>query len=195
MSGSVRRLMVGVAVAAAVVTLAADVKVKTDHDKQADFTLLRTYTWLPTPPFTMNMAPEARDERFEREALDAPIRASADNVLRAKKFTVAEPSAAPDFFIVYYVTVGVGMNAEVLGEHYGYLTGWGSPLMGTTATQSLRVIEHGTLVMDVLRGDRSTAIWRGTATGAVDRTRSGEQRLRALDGAVKKLLAKFPPKR
>lgn len=179
-----------------VVTLAAaDIKVKTEYDKKADFASLRTYTWLPTPPYTTTLAPQARDERFERERLDEPIRAAMDRALIAKKFTIAEPESSPDFYIVYYAAMGVGMNASVLGEHYAYLTGWGSPLMGTTATQSFQVIEEGTIVVDVLRGDRTVAIWRGQATGAIDRTRTVEQRLRTIDEAVRKLFAKFPPRR
>ena len=188
-------LIVACAIATAIATRAADVKVKTEHDRNADFSSLRTYTWLPTPPYTMGMAPGARDERFEREALDAPIRAAVDGVLRSKQFSVADQASEPDFYIVYYAAVGVGMNTSVLGEHYAYLTGWGSPLPGATATQSYRVVEQGTLVVDILRRDRSVAIWRGTATGAVDRTRNTEQRLRNIDAAVKKMLAKFPPRR
>lgn len=178
-----------------VLLAAADIKVKTEYDRKADFASLRTYTWLPTPPYTTTMAPQARDERFERETLDEPIRAAMDRVLISKHFTFAEPGSSPDFYIVYYAAMGVGMNTSVLGEHYAYLTGWGSPLPGTTATQSFRVIEEGTIVVDILRGDRTIAIWRGQATGAVDRTRTVEQRLRNIEEAAKKLFAKFPPKR
>lgn len=174
---------------------AAGVKVKTEHDRTADFASLRSYGWLPTPPYTINIAPEARDDRFERDALDAPIRAAIDRVLASKRFSGAAPGAEPDFHIVYYAALGIGMNADVLGQHYAYLTGWGSPFVGATPTTALRVIEEGTLVVDILRRDRTTAIWRGTATGAVDRSRKQDERLRTIDDAVKKLFAKFPPRR
>jgi hypothetical protein len=191
-----RRLVTAAGSAAMVVTLAAaDIKVKTEYDREADFASLRTYTWLPTPSYTTTMAPHAPDERFERERLDEPIRAAVDRVLIAKHLPASEPGSSPDFYIVYYAAMGVGMNTSVLGEHYAYLTGWGSPLPGTTATQSFRVIEEGTIVVDILRGDRTVAIWRGQATGAVDRTRTVEQRLRTIEEAARKLFAKFPPKR
>jgi hypothetical protein len=182
--------------AAVVAELAgADIKISTNHDRKADFTALRSYEWLPTPPYTSQIAPSARDERLEREALDEPIRAAVDAVLASKGFTVAESGAQPDFLVVYYAAFGIGMNEELLGAHYEYLTGWGSPFAGATATQSLHIIEQGTLVIDILRRDRSVAIWRGTATGAVDRTRTQEQRLRTIAEAVKKVFARFPPKR
>ena len=86
-----------VASAVTVGTLAtADVMVKTEYDTKGDFTSLRTYTWLPTPPYTTTMAPQARDERFERDTLDEPIRAAVDRVLSVKRFTFAEPDASPD---------------------------------------------------------------------------------------------------
>jgi hypothetical protein len=174
---------------------AADVKIKTEYDRTADFVSLHSYRWLPTPPYTIGMAPEARDERLERDALDAPIRSAIDKVLGGKRFSVAEGASEPDFHIVYYAAVGVGMNADVLGAHYTYLTGWGSPLLGATPTTSLRVIEQGTIVVDILRRDRTTAIWRATATGAIDRSRNRQQRLRTIEEAAKKMFARFPPKR
>jgi hypothetical protein len=52
---------------------AASVKVRVEHDRTADFLSLRSYRWLPTPPNTMNIAPDACDERFAIDALDVPI--------------------------------------------------------------------------------------------------------------------------
>lgn len=136
-------LVLGICHAAASIPLdAAGVKVKTEHDRSADFASLRSYRWLPTPPYTIGIAPEARDHRLERDALDGPIK-----------------------------------------------------VVGATPTTSLRVIEEGTLVVDVLRRDRITAIWHATATGALDRSRNQEQRLRTIDEAVKKMFAPFPPRR
>ena len=187
-------LVLGICHAAASIPLdAAGVTVKTEYDRSAEFASLRSYRWLPTPPYTI--APEARDHRLERDALDGPIKAAIDKVLAGKRFTVVEGSSESDFHVVYYAAVGIGMNADVLGAHYTYLTGWGSPFVGATPTTSLRVIEEGTLVVDVRRRDRTTAIWRATATGAIDRSRNQEQRLRTIDEAVKKMFAPFPPRR
>jgi uncharacterized protein DUF4136 len=189
-------VLASIAVAMAVVGLdAAGIKVETEHDRKADFASLRSYAWLPTPPYVSQVAPDARDPRLAEEALDEPIRAAVDRVLAGKGFAASADAAGPDFHVVYYAAFGIGMNASVLGEHYGYLTGWGSPLLGTTATTSLRVLEEGTLVVDILRRDRTAAIWRGTATGAVDRSRTRKQRLNTIETAVRKMFAKFPSRR
>src|SRR5688500_13062515 len=94
---------------------AADVKVKTEHDRAADFASLHPYRWLPTPPYAIGMAPEARDERLERDVLDGSIRTAVDKVLAGKRFSVAEGTSDPDFHIVYYAAVGIGVNADVVG--------------------------------------------------------------------------------
>jgi hypothetical protein len=175
--------------------VAERLKVSVEHDEKTDFSTLRTYEWLPTPPYKIAVAPQARDARFEREALDGPIRAAVDAALGARRFTPAAPGSTADVLVVYYVALGASMSTDVLGSHYAYVTGWSTGLPAATPTTSLRVIEEGTLVVDILRGDRSTAIWRGTARGAVDRARTQEQRLRAIDEAVAKMMAKFPPRR
>src|SRR5215204_1582782 len=111
-------LLLGFVHAMSMTTLGADMKVTTEHDRMADFAVLHSYDWLPTPPYTMNMAPEARDERLQRDALDEPIRAAIDKALAGKRFSAAASPSEPDIHVVYYATVGIGMNAEVLGQHY-----------------------------------------------------------------------------
>lgn len=171
---------------------AADVKVKTEYDRSADFTAVRSYAWLPTPPYRTHVAPEADDRFLAQDTLDAPIHAAIDRALAAKGLAPAT-SGAPDCFLVYYAAFGMDINASVMGENYAYITGWGSPLLGATPTTSLRVIEQGTLVLDMLNRDKKVAIWRGTATGAVDRDRTDEQRRRVLDEAAQKMFKNFPP--
>jgi hypothetical protein len=174
---------------------AVSMKVTTEYDRTATFASLRTYGWLPTPPYMHAVAPDARDPRLLQEALDEPIRGAVDRILAAKRLTPAAPDAPADCYVVYYVAFGVGMNSDVLGAHYGYLTGWGSPFLGATPTTSLKVIEQGTLIVDILNRDKSTAIWRGKATGAVDHLRTGDERQRTIDTAVLKMFKRFPPKR
>lgn len=171
---------------------AASIKVSTERDKTADFASLRTYRWLPTPPYMNNLHPETRDARFTEDVLDAPIRAAIDRALAGRRYTPAAEGSNPDFYVLYYAAFGVGMNADVLGQHYGYLTGWGSPIIGATPTTTLQIYEQGTLIVDVLRSDRTTAIWRGSATGAVDRGRTEIERRHTIEDAAKKLFSKFP---
>lgn len=196
MMGRPLRPVVACLLACAIVAAleAADVKVKTDYDTSADFSALRSYVWLPTPPYRTQTSPTVKDNFVAPEVIDAPIRAAIDRQLAAKGLMLTT-SDHPDCFLVYYAAFGVDIDASVLGENYAYITGWGSPFLGATPTTSLRVIEQGTLVLDMLNRDRKVAIWRGTATGAIDRDRTDAQRKQTLDEAVEKMFKDFPPEK
>lgn len=166
----------------------APVRVTTDRDPKADFAQLSTYRWLPTPPYLTPS--DARDPRLAQEALDEPIRAAVDRALGDKRFKRAASTKLPDFHVLYYAAFSTGLDANVLGAYYGYLTGWGSPVLATPGPPPR--LDEGTLVIDILRSDRAVAIWRGTATGTVDRTRTNQERRRTIDTAVAEMFATFP---
>lgn len=172
---------------------AAGVKVKTEFDRSANFSALRSYSWLPTPPYRTQVSPEAGDRFLSAEVIDTPFRTTVDQALAAKGLKPAPEGTVPDCFLVYYAAFGTTINANVLGEHYAYLTGWGAPQVGATPTTALRVLEQGTVVLDMLDRDKKVAIWRATATGAVDRDQTGQQRAKRLKEAVADMFKKFPP--
>jgi hypothetical protein len=187
-------VLVGViGVVAITVVETAGVKVKTEYDRTADFSGLRSYSWLATPPYRTQISPEAQDRFLSADLIDAPLRATVDRALAAKGLKLAADGAMADCFLVYYAAFGATINANVLGEHYAYLTGWGSPQVGGTPTTALRVIEQGTIVLDMLNREKKVAIWRATATGAVDRDQTDQERQKRMTGAVSDMFKKFPP--
>jgi hypothetical protein len=186
-------LLCAVGLLTAAVVQAAGVKVKTEYDRNAAFPALRSYSWLPTPPYQTQTSPDAKDRFLSPELIDAPLRATVDQALAAKGLKLVPEGSTPDCFLVYYAAFGVAINANVLGEHYAYITGWGSPFIGGTPTTALRVLEQGTVVLDMLNREKKVAIWRATATGAVDRDQTDQQRARRLKEAVGDMFKKFPP--
>jgi len=186
-------LLFTVGVMALTVVQAAGVKVKTEYDRTAAFPALQSYSWLPTPPYLTQVSPEVGDRFLSADVIDTPFRASVDQALAAKGLKPAPEGATPDCFLVYYAAFGTTINANVLGEHYAYITGWGSPQVGATPTTALRVLEQGTVVLYMLDRDKKKAIWRATATGAVDRDQTGPQRAKRLKEAVADMFKKFPP--
>ena len=134
-------------VVSGLVVAGAPVRVTTDRDPKADFSQLATYRWLPTPPY---LTPhDARDPGLVQEALDEPIRAAVDRALGDKRFKRAASTKQPDFHVLYYAAFSTGMDANVLGAYYGYLTGWGSPVLATPGPPPR--LDEGTLVIDILR--------------------------------------------
>jgi len=55
--------------------------------------------------------------------------------------------------------------------------------------------EEGSLVLDVIDPAQSELVWRGTASKAIDRSWTPEERETEVREAVRALLAEFPPKK
>ena len=191
-AGSRAFVMALLVVAAAAALEAAKIKVEARRE-QVDFSAIKTYVWLPSPPPTAEVAPGVmRDPRVIQKELEPTILSTADRELAAHGWKRVEGPGA-DVQIVYYLSQGVGFNASTVGQYYQYATGYAlivSPLLAPT--ESVKVIEEGTLIIDVVQ-DRK-AIWRGTAKGTINRDNSDEKRLKNVADAVKKLIAKLPAK-
>jgi hypothetical protein len=177
--------------AAAATLEAAKIKVEAKREN-VDFSTIKTYMWLPSPPPKTEIAPGvARDPMAVQKELEPTIMQTADRELAAHGWKRVESGA--DVQVVYYLAQGVGFNASNLGEYYQYATGYAlvvSPLI--SPTDHITVMEEGTLIIDVVQ-DRK-AIWRGTATTTIDRDNSDEKRMKRLIEAVTKLIGKLPAK-
>jgi hypothetical protein len=184
------------AIATALAVAAVDAgKIKVEARREnVDFSTIKTYVWLPSPPPKMDgVAPGVmRDPVAIQKELEPTIIATADRELAAHGWKRVEGPGA-DVQVVYYLAHGVGFNASNVGEYYQYATGYAlivSPLIAPT--ESVKVMEEGTLIVDVVQ-DRK-AIWRGTASTTIDRDHSDEQRMKTVTDAVKKLIDKLPKK-
>jgi hypothetical protein len=192
--GSTRAWLIVLALAAAGATLDAG-KIKVEaHRENVDFSTIKTYVWLPSPPPKMDaVAPGVmRDPVAIQKELEPTILATADKELAAHGWKRMDGPGA-DVQVVYYLAHGVGFNASNVGEYYQYATGYAlivSPLIAPT--ESVKVMEEGTLIIDVVQ-DRK-AIWRGTASTTINRDNSDEKRIQTVVDAVKKLIDKLPKK-
>lgn len=187
-----RTWIVALGVLAAAATLEAG-KIKVEVRREnIDFSTIKTYMWLPSPPPTAQIAPGvARDPAAVQKAFEPTILQTADREFRAHGWKRVESGA--DVQVVYYIAQGVGFNASNLGDYYQYATGYAlivSPLIAPT--DYVKVMEEGTLIIDVVQ-DRK-AVWRGTATTTINRDNSDEKALKTVADAVKKLIDKLPPK-
>jgi hypothetical protein len=80
-------------------------------------------------------------------------------------------------------------------DTYGYGAGswWGGYWGGGMTTTTVRTYTEGTLILDVIDGERNELIWRGSASKTIDEMDSPEQREKTVQEAVGKLLKDFPP--
>ena len=186
-------LVVPVALCAgATVVMAARIGIEVHHDPKANFAAIASYTWLPSPPPTTDVAPGTmRDPLTVQRELEPIIVGAVDAQLQKRR--IQKRATGGDVRVVYYLSHGTSINASTLGSYYSYAAEFYVYLPpGGGATTSVRVIEEGSLVIDVVDDDR--AIWRGTASASINRENDDAKRYKLIRDAVKKLFDRWPKK-
>jgi hypothetical protein len=157
-------------------------KTSFDYDKTADLSSYKTYA--------------LKDGTKVGDPLvDSRITAAIEAELAAKGMTKKEVS--PDVVVVYHVAFDKQKDITAYSTGggyggYGYRYGGGWP---TTTDVRVNEITVGTLVIDVADTAKNAVVWRGMGVREVDTQAKAEKRDKNISGAVKKILANFPPKK
>ena len=162
------------------------IKVNSDYDPSADFSQMRTWSWLPD-------AGKSGDPRLDNALIDSRIRTAVKSELDAKGYTLAT-SGTPDFQVAYHVSIEGKLDVDTVyhgGGGYGragrYGGGWGY------AETRVREYDEGTLLIDVLQSGSGALLWRGSGVATVREESTPEKRTKRINAAVKKILERFPP--
>jgi Domain of unknown function (DUF4136) len=170
-------------------TVGARVDVSVDFDKKFDFKRVKTWGWTPGQPGEVKMArtkddnPEAARQRAE------PIILDAVNGEMGRRGLQASPSA-PDLTITYYLLLSTNMSTQTIGQFLPGTVAWGLPPM-TGATQSIKMMNRGSLVLDLSAANN--VVWRGVAHADIKFDADDKRREALLREAVRDLLRKYPP--
>lgn len=154
-----------------------------DYDTAADFTVLKTFDWMPA---TGNAAGD--------ELLVKKIRNTVNTQLQAKGRNPAADN--PDFLIgmslsgktVNSGSVGVGVSVGIPVGRAGRLSVGGGKSKAKEKTE-------GTLVMDFVDAKTKSLVWRATFTDAVNPSATPEQKQQKIDGVIAAMLEQFPPRK
>jgi hypothetical protein len=194
MTQSIRRavtVLAGVALAAA--SLEAGVKVKVAYDKAFNFATVRTFAWHPDGAGEVKVLSTIGDDPVQlNQTLEPMITPVIEREL-AKRGLVKDASGQPDLYLHYYLLIGPESESQYRGQFIGGVPAWGLPDFEMTTT-SLKVAEHGTLVLDISSVAGRVTVWRGIASTEVHRQRTAAQRQQRFDEAGRELFKKFPPK-
>ncbi len=172
----------------------AKVKVRSDYDKTYDFASVRTWTWDPQNAGEVKMMltpdddPEAVRQRFE-----PTIRQAVEQELSRRGLTQTTPEQA-DLRVMYYVLISLGSSAQEVGQFLPAVAAWGLPPL-PAATTSLRMIEQGSLVIDMIAPRLKSVVWRGIAQAEIHRERTDPERQERIREALRDMLGKYPPKK
>lgn len=171
-------------------TVLARVDVKIDFDKSFNFKSVRTWGWAPDGVGEVKMArtqtdnPEAMQKRVEPTIVEAVTAAMTRAGLQ-------HAASNPDVTVRYFLLLTTNMQAQTVGQFLPGTLEWGLPLF-PQATQSMKVLNHGALVLDL--SGKGNVVWRGVAQAEIKMDLTEQKRHEKLREGVNDLLKRYPPK-
>jgi hypothetical protein len=166
----------------------ARVDVHIDFDEKFDFTKVKTWAW--TAGYgEVKMARTKDDDPDAIRKQAEPIIVEAVTAEVGKKLQTV--TASPDLQVTYYLLLTTNMNAQVIGQFLPAQTAWGLPPF-LAATQSLEVMNQGSLVLDL--SANSHVVWRGIAQAKIKMDADRKKREDLIREAARDLMNRYPPK-
>ena len=166
-------LSLGITILSAV-TLVAE-QVKTDYDRNADFSRYKTYTW--------------QNVHTKDPLLVDRIKAAVNSALAAKGWTQVESDA--DICIMAMEMTDEHRTLNTYYDNFGGGWGWRRGGGFATATTTEDTYTVGTLVVDLFDTGTRRLVWRGSASDTI--SAKSDRNIRKLDTSVQKMFEHFPP--
>lgn len=163
-------------------------QIKSDYDKEADFSKYKTYTfegWQDNSDKILNDFDKKRIlDSFKKELSAKGMEAVAtDGDVMITLFIVVNQKTST----TAYTDFNGGMG-------YGGRWGWGYGGMGmATTTYTESDYNEGTLVIDMYDSGSKQLVWQGVMTSTV--TENPKKREKTIPKKVKKLMKRYPPKK
>jgi len=153
------------------------VTVSTDYDPAANFNQYKTFTVMPLEQFKNNTITADR------------IKAAITQALQARGLQPGPDTADLQINVLAKLSKETQMTSTGGGYGgWGY-RGWG----GGMSTTTIQNIDVGTLVVDLVDAKTNKPVWRGMASKTIEQSQTGEQKQQALNDAMNKMFAKYPP--
>jgi hypothetical protein len=168
----------------------ARVDVKIDFDKSFNFKAVRTWGWPAAGPGEVKMARTQTDDPDAMKKVAEPPIVEAITAEMARLGLQPAPSD-PDVTINYFLLLTTNQSAQTIGQFLPATMSWGLPLF-PQATQSLKVLNQGALVLDLTA--KGTIVWRGVAQAQIKIGTELKRREAMLREGVRDLLKRYPPK-
>ncbi len=151
------------------------VSVQYDYDTKADFTSLKTFSFMPVPA-------QANISTLNVKRIQDALRTQ----LEFKGHTMIPDN--PDFLISMHLTKEQ-KKLVIVDRDYSYGIGynWASGLSREYE------YEEGTFVLDFVDTKSKELIWRGVAQGEIRDDLSPEKRIKRINEVAQTILSKFPP--
>jgi hypothetical protein len=126
--------------------------------------------------------PDAMQRKAEPWIVEALEQAMA-------RLELPQVTADPDLTVTYYLLLSTNVSGQTLGQFLPSVPEWGLPPFAP-ATQSLKVMNRGALVLDLAA--KGTVVWRGLADAKLRMDTDDKKRESAIREAVRDLLRRYP---
>lgn len=163
------------------------IAVNTNYDPQASprMEAWKAWAWLPQP---------GGQETRTDSTLARLVALEIERGLESLGYRRAD--TAPEFRVGWHALVSEAVDVTTLNTHYGYAFGKWFPGGGVAYSRGFQTsYEPGTLILDVADARNNELIWRGVARSVFEAEQSQAERSIALNQAVTRMLAQFPPSR
>lgn len=151
------------------------IDVATDYLPGTSFSAYKTFDFLPEQGLKNPFLRERAESAVTRE-------------LTAKGLTRVASGAA----LLVAMHGRFDTRTEIDTAGFGYRSRWG--YWGAAGVHTtVREVPVGTLIVDLVDGDRRELVWQGRASAVVSRGGTPESRQERIDEAMAELFAKFPP--
>ncbi len=165
----------------------SSVTVKTDYDREYDFTKFKTYRWAAGTEIN------PQDELQKYPLVLKRVVEAVDKTLAEKGMTKVEEGSDFDLVVMVHAGSKERMQVNQTGGGYGY-RGWYDPWWGPYGgTTTVSYYEEATLVVDLVSWENKELAWRGMATGTVKENQDADEQQERLNGIVAKIFAGYPP--
>jgi len=153
-----------------------------DYDTTFDFSKLRTYAWLPSPPG--NQLEDMTEKRFKL---------AVDTQLQSKNYS--QSTESPDFLIsLQGIKKTVEKGSTAVGMSIGVPVGQRGSISLGGGRSKPRVKQEGTLILNFVDRQSNTPVWQGTASAEIQQKASPEEQQQRINEVIAELLKNFPPK-
>lgn len=165
----------------------SSVTVKTDYDREYDFTEFKTYRWASGKEIN------PQDELQKNPLIYKRVVEAVDKTLAEKGLEKIE-EGEPDVVVLAHAGLKERMQVHDTGGYYGGYRGWYDPWWGPYGgSTTVSYYEEATLVVDLVSWEKKELAWRGMATGTVKENVDAEEQQERLNNVVAKIFAGYPP--
>ena len=166
-----------VALAAAILSGCAELRVGSFIERGMDFTRYHTYNWSPDDQL-LTGDPRLDNNSFFLERLQTDV----DTQLARKGFE-RTTSATPDLLLHYHANIWQQLDASAVDQRK----------FGLCADCQPSLYYAGTLLLDFVDARTNKLVWRGWAEGGLDNVIDNQDRMEEkIDQAVTKILQRLP---